>query len=447
MQHYKDILSTHSVSITGLLGLTLVCFVLFGCSDNGEEPNPPPGNNGELDAGTDTDVGDPIPDAETDAETDTDADAGTDPDADAGTDPDADAGTDPDADTGTDPDADVENGEEDPSPENPLEDTGPCGTMYDIGQLEFGEATLEVDFDDFDDTDDLNTVCDEGSEENDMALIKFASPQPQTGILELNADADVALEIRPGAICSNESLSNICEEDGSLEKLIGPGSIHFILIEHLGEEELSAPLQVDFSFYEMPECDWEDEGTGSCVDSDTAIEACQVLSASADIPREFTVPCPTHECIDDHCVGDHCDQAIAVTSSFGWSGRNKGFFPTHNILEEHEAAADAGEDPTCVDTTVDEADQFPETFGREMIFELEDLQEGDEVEIHVNAEMSDGLMVLVKEECSSTSSCTEAWQDKTDMTFEAPDDGSYYVIVDTLWDIDSHFEIAIDILE
>ncbi len=412
------------------LGAVLLLCGLVACS---EDPDP---DNNLLENGNNID--DPDVGIDADADPDLDADTGPGEDADTGPGEDADTGPGEDADTGDDADAGDDADVDDGEVEYPLEVDGPCGPMIDLGELEWGEHELEVDLGYFD--NDLDLEC-QGLGDDPAAVYRFTMPSTQTGVLAVSSDHDVAGEFRFGG-CGDDADRYGCYDD-DFEMTLQPGLTHFLVLKPLDGEE-AAVLDVTLDLSEMPPC-FDDEGLASCVD-DSRIQACQFLQASPDIPRELTVECPTGQCSDDRCQGDSCANPIEVSSSFQWSGRNYGFFDTHNSMAEVLEASENNEEATCLYIDDDSGDiQTLNTFGRELVFRLVDISEGDEVQIEVDFASPDKVVVLVKEECSDTSACLQTWYDYDQMTFVAPWDGDFYVIVDTMVEFDGFFDISITV--
>lgn len=400
--------------LTGWLVVAMIIIigVTTGCS---EDPDPDHnllsngGNDGDEDVGLDVDAADDVGG---------DADGSGDAEGDAG-------------DVGEDTNGEVE---------YPIEVDGPCGPMIDLGELSWGQEALQIDFNDFD--NDLELACDSAVTGSAAAVYRFDVPSAATGILSFESAADLAAEIRLGG-CGDDVDRFGCYDD-DFEMAIQPGLTHHLVIRPT-DSGVGSPVEATLSFEEMPTC-FDDQGEASCVDS-SRIEACQFLQTSPDVPRLVTAECPDGNCVGDRCRGDSCDDPIVVTSSFAWSGRNYGFFDNQNSHEEViEANNDPDREPTCFyhDEVNDEIEML-DTKGRELVFEVRDLQAGDEVDIAVEFASPDDVVILVKEECSDTSECLDTWFDYEEATFVAPWAGDFFVIIDTMVDFDGYFEISIEI--
>lgn len=323
--------------------------------------------------------------------------------------------------------------------EDPQMVTGACGPMLELGELQFGDDyQLELELADFDNI--LTTECGNGVGDS-PAIVAFDTPLGETGTLQVTSDDDVAVDLRRGG-CTDDSADHRCFVDDVAE-IMDPGAGFYAIIE--SRDGAQDELTVQFEFDEVQRCQDGEENTSVC--DDATIEACQLIGASPDIWRWVTNHCPSGTCTGDRCQGDSCDDPIPVTSSFQWSGTNRGFFDEYNRINEIDDAQDAGEDPTCI---TDDEEGLPRaalhTAGWEMVFELQDLEVGDQVDIDIDfGGNPDNLTVLIQDSCDDEAACTEAWSSDDEMTFQAPDAGDFYLIVDTRYEFDDYFEIEIDI--
>ncbi len=398
-----------------LVGLVSALLVLGACSD--EENGLPGGNHSQEDPDTGLDVDD-IDDADTSGEPDVDEVDDVGADTDVSEDPD------------TDFDADTGNGEE----EYPQLISGPCGPMMALGVLEWGEdTTLDIDMDDFD--NNLHTHCDEALGDGDVALFRFQTPPLETGELVVTADG-MAGELRIGS-CHDDALNFGCSVE-TVHAPLQPGTTYFLLLEPL-EDNSQESFELHLEFEELPTCPAEDFETGSCIDEST-IEVCNVTQYSPDAVRVYSAECPSGQCVNDRCVGDSCDDPIFVTTNFHWEGRNLGHFANHNSLDEVEQEQ---ENATCL---IDDDPNFPaESWGRELVFEVDDLSPGDEIVVTVDAEHPDQLRVIFKEDCSSTASCLAVSAGEQTSSYQVDDEDRIFVFVDTFFDFDQYFDLSIEV--
>lgn len=405
---------------------------VLGCSDNGSGSLPSGNQNQELDAGADA-----SPDA-------ADASADTTDDVDS-TDPDADF----DADTGddaadADADADFDAGQDDAGQDDdgPEEIFGPCGPMLDLGTIELGSTTVEIDFDYFDNT--LSTSC--ASSSGDVAVLMLRTPYATTAEMSVNAQGKVAAEIRRGG-CDDDVTIYGCDDEKLVEPM-APGMIHFLVLESL-DPDAAMPVEIEFELQEYPPCPGEN-GQKQCLD-DATIEICDFFSISPDVPRRVSGQCPGAACDSSMsiCDGNHCSSPIMVTDSFHWNGWTLFFNNWHSRLDEIVAADDAEKEPTCLmDGETSDDLNFPVS-GRELVFHLPDVQQGDMVHVDVEAEDPDEVLILIRDACDNEAECMSVSTAEEAVEFEVLDDDDLYIFIDTREDDreeqDSFVDISIEI--
>ncbi len=313
-----------------------------------------------------------------------------------------------------------------------------CGPVVDIGELSFGMHEVEIDVDDYGGGVDEEISCETFSGNTFQILIKLETPLAATGTFQAVLSNDVSMEVRTGDDCSRSGLNTSCQMAGFFEAYLGPGATHYVIMEK-PQDPSGGMISWEFSYEQLESCPLDLLGTASCIDSNTSVESCDVIIESADIPRWTINQCPTEQCQNDRCIGNSCDQPIEVVDEFHWIGNNKGFSNTTTIADEVMSVPDG--EATCQDSEV--PDPLVVTAGREMIFKLVDMQEGEEVTIEVDTNTNSNL-VLVKGDCASAAQCQEAWENRDEvLEFEAPDSGDFFVIIDSLYDIDANYDISI----
>ncbi len=250
------------------------------------------------------------------------------------------------------------------------------------------------------------------------------------------------MELRSGGDCATDSLGNICFANTNLESALGPGGTYWLLIQNLGDE---TETSIDILFEDVPDCPLDDLGMTSCVESDMSINTCQVTTNSPDVPRDITVPCPTQECTDGECRGNSCDDPIIVESEFHWFGQTLALSNTHNSGEEIADALDAGETPTCQDP--DASNPMSQVMGREMVLKLPDLQVGQQIAVDLESNLSP-ISVAIQKTCGSQKVCEKFYQDPNDeVIFSVNEDGDYFVIIDSGFDIDLFLDLQVEIFD
>lgn len=411
----------HNTSLAFAAMLALSLFVLGGCtgdSDGGNSPTFTPNSSTEN-----NNSGDDDPDAGQDADTGGDTDVSED-----GGNDDNDGNDQTDGNDGNDAN-DGNDGEDE------IVD-GPCGPMIELGELDWGEQTLAVDSAEFD--NDMSVGCGEGSA-MDAGIFKFTLPSNAPGMLSVDTGGEAIAEIRIGS-CDNTDQRIACRQE-SVDVVPQGGVPHYLIVEPV--EDGPTSFDVELELAELYECVDENgepiEEQSQCLDG-SALQVCQTLKASPDISRELTVSCPTGECSEERCAGDRCDNPISVSSSFQWSGTTTGIFADYDSEAEFYDAVNSGQEPTCWS----EDDELVQTSGNDLFFELAGLDAGQQIDISIDAQFQEELVVFIKEDCTDLAQCHEVWLGEEEMTFGAPVDGDFYVVVDSQFVDDEFLDIEID---
>lgn len=392
----------------------LFALAVTGCSEDDEQPlRGTNAGNGENHVGED--AGDlDIGDASTDAESDVEPDAEPIDDVD-----------DNDTESNGDNDENGDNGEELPSG---FVD-GPCGTMYQMGEIGEGIHDVTVDFGDFDVEESTGCLDDAA---DDAAVLAFEVMN--FAWLEFSADAPVAMQLRFNH-CGFSSEYVACDEAGLGLPTTFVSDDVYLVVEPLDEFQGDS-VEVTLDLHQPADCD--DEGATECVDDQTA-RVCRTAWIAPDDPMWREGPCPG-EC-DGGCVGDSCDAPLVVESGDVIEFDNMGFFHHYDPHNHPE--------PSCQMETG--GDQTP---GRELVMKLEDLNAGDEIALKIEQDLGiyEGHdvgwpFVAIRKTCQPDASCLALWTDLDDeLTFEVEDGGDHFVFVDSTWHkMDGTFEIAVDV--
>lgn len=311
---------------------------------------------------------------------------------------------------------------------------GPCGVMLSYGVLEWGENVIELDFSQFD--GQTSTSC-AGLESDRVAIIELSAPHSTPGILSIPAQAGLVAEIRRGN-CDVDGLSYGCTDE-DLALSLQPMVRHYLLLAET-EQNTTGVREVLLNLEEMESCVDETSVT-SCIDG-ARLQACHTLQASPDLPRRFTVACPNGTCENDRCQGDNCQNPISVTSTFSWTGSNMGFVNFHDRAQEIGYADQTNQDPTCL-AIGEELGQPLATRGRELVFHLPDVQEGQLLSVDVETIPPFVAVVYLKQSCDESAACAAVWTAEEMMTFDIVEGGDYFLFVDSIHDVDIHFDISI----
>ncbi len=295
-----------------------------------------------------------------------------------------------------------------------------CGdTAQDLGVLEGGSKEIEVDFTDF--TDNTSSGCDGVVDESSAAVFELILADE--GILRVESDEVVARAIRHQGCRENDTLL-VCDDQDFGRQLV-PGESFFVIFEKLPETPEQFEATLDFTAFEA--CDPE-EHQSQCVD-ETSIESCITTSTSPDIPRTLVFPCPAG-CSDDACDGASCDNPVTVSGSTTIDG-------TTVAVGDH---INSSEQDSCVPE-----DAVGNLEGRDLVVHLEGLEEGDVVDIELESSHDELAVIEIKADCSSDAQCLEAWRGEGDFQFHPPDDGDYFLIMDSEVGYEAGFELDIDI--
>lgn len=400
----------------------VVGLVLFtGCSDE-EEPlggsNFVPGdtgNSGQTEADAGFDIG---PDVEAPMDIGNDSDNAVEDDI----------GEVPDVEEPEDT-----NGDQEPEQEYPLMVDGPCGPMLDFGELEQQSYEVTIDFSDF--GSEETTSCTDG-ESGSAAILAFELLNFANFSFE--ADAPVAMGLRFDH-CSFVGGSTICDgQQGQTVATTMGVPEAFLVIEPLDDVELET-VAVTFELHQSSECEDSQERQSECIDENRA-RVCRTSWASPNQLRWEEGRCPG-EC-DDGCVGDSCEAPLSVTPGQTIEVENLGLSYHYNHHDHPE--------PSCEIPEV----MGEQTWGRELVLELSDLEAGDVITIDLDTDGStydEGAavwpFVLLKESCSEEAACLDVWTDVHEtMTYQVESAGDYFIIVDGTWHkLDMFYDIVVEI--
>lgn len=409
--------------IPGLMALTCSLLLLGACGGNEGESGPRPSPGPVQGEDTDVEPRDVDQGPEPDTSSDTASvdmgvqDAGVSDDADAG-----DAGNPCEEGCGL---------QEFCNEDGQCEDLAQmkCEAAAGKGELAPQETvTITGEFDGESGTNGLSTSC-AVTDQTPEKVYKFTASEDS--LIRMNSDwggnLDPKVEFRRGADNCTDAPERLttCRDDDTPVWVAG-GETVTVIIEN--DTEGSGQFSLDLSAEAMA-CNPQ---TYSCT-AESDLQYCQWDPESETAsPLEFGCP---DTCRSGECTGTSCETAIEVTDSGGtYPGDLEAFQSQVNFNSSGEDTCNVGDGNSVTN---------PETGGPEVIFSVE-MQADETLNITTDdpADKPDNV-IFIAENCSMDPEnvvCLAATDDDT-TSWTAPNDGTYYVYVET-WATgeDSEFE-------
>lgn len=421
--------------------LILAAFLAFGASslgcggtDTENRPVISPGGDSDDDGDNDGLAGDSDADNNGDANGD-----GTAGDADSDGESDGDGnGNGGDGDDDLPGDGDDGEGTDDGDGDAPFGPGPACaGTAY--GPASDGiQLTHSTNFWDLDQEFPFNSGCTfSGTGRYDILQFSLADVG---GIVATVSDGRTAgLELRTSGSCAG-TLPVACGEKSLTVQGLSANRTYYLVIHEVVDDPGDMGVQIEVSH--DPAC--PERGVVEChPDEPGVIRECRETFTSPDIPRWVESSCP-QGCSDARCDGDSCDQPLVLSAS-ATLPVNWGALEDENN-NENELCVPPGEESPDPDEPPDDRFELPSA---DLIVLLEDLEAGQEVMISLlnfPPVMLGDAIILIREDCTNSMSCTASWRGEDSVTFVAPADGDYYLILDSLSGLGGSTEVSIDFL-
>lgn len=406
-----------TVVVIALLSLVLGS----GCSDpdDGNVKKIPAHDVGDVttDVGPGDVEGGDVDSADTDADADA-LDVESDTESSDVDEADEDVQTDVETDVEQDAEADVEPEEDAPRP-YPL-----CGPVVDLGWLMPGKQTVTVDLSTLE--NHLETQCAGARGDSNEAVFSFRLLEE--GQLSVTPSSPVALELR-NRPCEDNRRALVCSEEG-LAIFMAGNEPRFLVVEALDSEEAeeSGVLEIEIELVPTPTCEAEEADNAQCLDAAT-IKKCDVTLSSPDILRWTESVCP-QGCSEDRCVGNSCEASIQVTERMEVQGTGQVLF------DSHDRRAGVGCGPV--------GEEDPGYRESDLVFELPDLEAGNSIVVST-AGSAESHHVLIKSACDAQAACLGFFEHATDVRWEVPADGTYYVIIENAWWMGTDYRFVVDV--